>query len=333
VAQLGREPGVQAAAIIRDLPLSGTDPRYSFGVAARPADPQNNAYTNRYRVISADYFSAMGIPLKRGRFFDDHDSATAPGVAIINETAARAAWPGQDPIGQVIDVSGPAPGKCTVIGIVGDVRFGGFDSQPDIEVFYHYPQVPEATMNAAIGSMAVVARTAGEPGALTAGLRRVVAALDKDVPVTAVKPMAEVLASSVAPRRFNLLLLGGFAGVALVLAALGIYGVISYWVSQRTREIGIRLALGADNAAIFKLVVWQSMSVVLLGLGLGLGLSLILARLLPAVISGALFGVSATDPWIFALVPAVLGLTGLFASVLPARRAIRVEPTEALRCD
>ncbi|HWA25396.1 MAG TPA: ABC transporter permease [Lacunisphaera sp.] len=333
VAQLGREPGVAAAAVIRDLPLSGTDPRYGFTVAARPAEAQNNAFTYRYRVASPDYFTVMGIPLKAGRFFSDHDNATAPGVAIINETAARQAWPGQDPIGQVITTGGPMPASCVVIGVVGDIRFGGFDSAPDLEVYYHYPQIPEGTMNAAIGSMAVVIRTEGDPAGVAAGLRQAVAALDKDVPVTSVKPMADLLAGSVAPRRFNLLLLGGFAAVSLVLAALGIYGVISYWVSQRTREIGVRLALGAETAAIFRLVIWQSMAVVLLGLGLGLALSLILARLLPATVAGSLFGVSATDPLTFLLVAAGLGLTGLLASVLPARRAIRVEPAEALRCD
>jgi putative ABC transport system permease protein len=334
VDQLGRVPGVQAAAVIRDLPLSGTDPRYGFSVDARPADPQANAFTYRYRVISADYFSAMGIPLKRGRFFNTHDDATAPAVAVINETAARQAWPGQDPIGQVIDTGGgPSPVKCTVIGVVGDVRFGGFDASPDIEVYYHYPQVPEATMNGTIGSMAVVARADGDPRALTNVLRQTVAAIDKDIPVSSLKPMAELLSGSVAPRRFNLLLLGGFAGLALVLAALGIYGVISYWVSQRTREIGIRLALGATTDTIFKLVLWQSMSVVLLGLGLGLGLSAVLAQLMPAMLSGSLFGVSATDPAIFATVAVGLGATGLLASFLPARRALQVEPTVALRCD
>lgn len=332
VEDLGRQPGVAAAGVIRDLPLSGTDPRYGFSVTDRPAD-NNNGFTYRYRVASADYFSVMGIALKRGRFFTDHDDAKAQGVAIINETAAHAAWPTQDPIGQSITVPGPTPGKCVVIGVVGDVKFGGLETQPDAEIFYHYPQVPEATMQGTIGSMAVVVRTAAQPAAFSAALRHTVAALDQDVPVTSIKPMDDVLIGSVAGRRFNLFLLGGFAGAALLLASIGTYGVISYWVAQRTREIGIRLALGAESRDIFRLVVWQAMSVVLLGLGLGLVIAVVGARFLPAMFSGLLFGVSAFDPATLGIVGGLLTFVALLASYLPARRAIRVEPAVALHCE
>jgi putative ABC transport system permease protein len=332
VDRLEEQPGVEAAAVIRDLPLSGTDPRYGFKVEGRSDEAQDGGYSVRYRIISPGYFKAMGIPLKQGRYFDEHDDENGAGVAIINESAARTIWPGQNPIGQVVVTDGGlAREKCVIVGIVGDIKFGGLDTQPDPEMFIPYPQLPEKVMQAAIGSMAVVVRGKGNPTALVADVRRQVAAIDKDVPVSSVFTMNELLANSLSSRRFNLLLLVIFAGVALLLAAVGIYGVLSYWVSQRTREIGIRMALGAQRTDIFKLVIFQAMSLVLIGLGIGLGAALLLGRVLSGTFSGLLFGVSAFDPLTFVSVTLVLAAVALLACYVPARRAVRVEPTIALR--
>lgn len=328
---LNHTSGVQAAGVIRDLPFSGTDPRYGFTIEGRPPDP-NGGVVYRYRTASPDYFKAMGIPLKRGRFFTDHDDQDAPAVAIINETAAKQNWPDEDPIGQVIlTPGGPSPARCTVIGIVGDVKFGGLDAESETEVYYSYRQIPEQSLPAAIGSMAVVVRTNLDRASAASELRRQVASIDKDVPVTSILTMDDLLSNSLAPRRFNLVLLAGFAAVALLLAAVGIYGVISYWVSQRTREIGIRMALGAQMSDIMKMVIREAMTVVSIGLGAGLVVSLGLTQFLSSTFSGLLFGVKASDPATFVFVGLVLATVALIACYIPARRAVKVEPTIALR--
>jgi putative ABC transport system permease protein len=334
VDQLRALPDVEAAAVVRDLPLSGTDPRYGFAVQGQENDPQSGM-TLRYRMIGPDYFKVMGIPLLSGRPFTERDDQNAPGVVILNQSAVRKYFSGRDPVGQVLvclteDV---APKECRVVGVVGDVRFGGLDSESDPELYINYPQLPEKFTPAAIGSMAVVVRTANDPMRLAASLRERVAALDKDVPVTSVTTMDDALARSLAPRRFTLFLVAGFAGVALVLAGVGIYGVISYWVAQRTREIGIRVALGAQASDIMKLVVRQSMSVVLVGLGVGFVAALGLAVFLSKALAGVLFGLTATDPATFAWVALLIASIGLFASYVPSRRAVRVDPTIALRSE
>jgi putative ABC transport system permease protein len=334
VGGLGRQPGVEAAALVRDLPLSGTDPRYGVTVEGRADNLQGEGYTVRDRIISADYFKAMGIPLKRGRYFDEHDDEHGAAVAIINESAAQKIFPGEDPLGQVLINGGNyAPDNCRIVGVVGDVKFGGLDSRPDPEVYVHYPQMPESFMQPGIGSMAVVVRGQGSPVALAGALRQQVAALDTGLPVSSVTTMEDVLSGSLAPRRFNLLLLSVFAGVALVLAGVGIYGVLSYWVAQRTRDIGIRMALGARAAHIYRMVIFRALSVVLVGLGVGVLGALALARFLSGTLNGLLFGVSANDPLTFAFVALLLAAVSLVACYVPARRAVRVDPTVALRSE
>ena len=334
VEGLAHQPGVEAAALVRDLPLSGTDPRYGVTVQGRAGNLQSDGYTVRDRIISADYFKAMGIPLKRGRYFNEHDDEHAPAVAIINESAAQKIFPDQDPLGQVLVGGGNyAPDNCQIVGVVGDVKFGGLDSQADPEVYVHYPQLPESFMQPGIGSMALIVRGSGSPTTLAGAVRQQVATLDQGLPVSAVTTMEDVLAGSLAPRRFNLLLLSGFASVALVLAAVGIYGVLSYWVAQRTREIGIRMALGAQGRDIYKLVIFQALSVVLIGLGIGILGALGLARLLASTLSGLLFGVRATDPVTFTFVALLLAAVSLVACYVPARRAVKIDPTIALRSE
>ncbi len=334
VEGMARQPGVESAALVRDLPLSGTDPRYGVTVQGRPGNLQDDGYTVRDRIISADYFKVMGIPLKRGRYFDDHDDEHAPAVAVINESAARKIFPDEDPLGQVLVSGGNyAPDKCRIVGIVGDVKFGGLDSQADPEVYVHYAQLPESFMQPGIGSVALVVRGRGSPATLAGALRQQVASLDKGLPVSSVTTMDDVLSGSLAPRRFNLLLLSVFACVALVLAAVGIYGVLSYWVTQRTRDIGIRMALGARAPDIYRLVIFQALAVVLVGLGLGTLGALGLARLLSGTLPDLLFGVRAGDPATFASVALLIAAVSLAACYVPARRAVKVDPTIALRSE
>ncbi|MBV9927317.1 MAG: ABC transporter permease [Acidobacteria bacterium] len=333
LANLGRQTGVQSAAVVRDLPLSGTDPRIGATVEGRPADAQGGGgYTVRDRIISPGYFKVMGIPLKRGRSFDERDGADAPGAAVINESAARKMFPDEDPLGKVFSTGGLyAPDKCTVVGVVGDVKFGGLESQADPEVYTPYAQQPDKFNQQMIGSMAVVVRAAGDPEGLAGTLREQTAAVDKNVPVSSLVSMEEALSDSLAPRRFNLLLLAGFACVALLLAGVGIYGVLSYWVAQRTQELGIRMALGARGSDITRLVVLQAMKFVLLGLFVGVGVALGLARFLSGALPDLLFGVKAADPLTYAFVALLLAAVALAACVVPARRAVRVELVEALR--
>jgi len=334
VAGLEQQPGVVAAAVVRDLPLSGTDPRIGVTVEGRTHEQQGDGYTIRDRIISPGYFKVMGIPLMKGRYFDEHDSTDAPGVAVINESAAAKIFPNEDPLGKVFVTGGSyAPDKCTIVGVVGDVKFGGLDSQADPEMYIPYTKLPDSFQQAAIGSMAVVTRASGDPSSLASAVRQQASAIDKDVPVSSLLSMEDVLSGSLAPRRFNLVQLVAFAGVALVLAAVGIYGVLSYWVTQRTREIGIRMALGARAPDVFRLVVFQAMAFVVAGLFIGTAVALGLARFLSGEFSGLLFGVKATDPVTFASVGLLLALVALAACLVPARRATKVEPVVALRSE
>jgi putative ABC transport system permease protein len=330
--KLAGQSGVKAAAIVRDLPFSGTDPRYGFYVEHQDPNQNQQGVTYRYRVVSPDYFKVMGIPLKSGRYFDEHDDSNGQPVVIINETNARQNWPGENPIGQnILTQGGVAANRCTVIGVVGDIKFGGLDSQSDIEVFYPYAQIPLPVVAPVIGSAAVLVKTTGNPASLMTVARQQVASINKDVPVSSMMTMEDIVSNSVASRRFSLLLLAVFAGVALILAAVGIYGVISYWVAQRTREIGIRMALGAKLSDVFRLVIFQAMSMVLIGLGIGLITAFVMSKLLASRFSGQLFGIKSTDPITFISVALLLAAVALIACFIPARRAVKVEPTVALR--
>ena len=333
IESLNREPGVTASAIVRDLPLSGTDPRYGVTVQGRAGSVQGDGYTVRDRIISADYFKVMGIPLQRGRYFDTHDGAQAPAVAIINESAAAKIFPGEDPLGHVLVNGGKyAPDNCQIVGIVGDVKFGGLDSEADPEVYVPYTQLPESFMQPGVGSVAVVV-LAGKPQELVPAVRKAVTSLDQAIPLSSVTTMDDVLSTSLAPRRFNMLLLSAFAIVALTLAAVGIYGVLSYWVAERTREIGVRTALGARASDIFKLILSKGLTIVLVGLIFGAVVGFALARLLASAFAGILFGVRATDPATFIFVALLLMIVAFVACIIPARRAVKVDPVIALRSE
>jgi putative ABC transport system permease protein len=282
----------------------------------------------------------MRIPLRKGRYFTETDARIALPVMrwfdqqpypqhydepqpvpaiIINETMARKFFPDEDPIGQRIRII--ASPWLTIVGVVGDVRHTGLSTQPNPEMYLSDLQEP-------FGSMAVMVKTAGDPLNLAAAVREQVMAVDRDQPV-AVTTMDDIFSDSVGGQRFNMLLLSIFAALALILAVVGVFGVINYSVAQRTREIGVRIALGAGRTDILRLVVGQGLVLALLGVGIGLSGAFTLTRL----ISGLLFGVSPTDPFTFAVVSLLLTGVALLATYIPARRAMNVDPMVALRCE
>jgi putative ABC transport system permease protein len=315
-------PGVEAVGAISHLPLSGAEELDGFSIEGRPESDTGLTQTADFRVTTPDYFRAMQIPLMRGRFFDERDRADAPGVIIIDEFFAQRFFPGEDPLGKRIDEDGSRNPRSffTIVGIVGSVKHAGLNAATRPMMYLNYEQSAWPTLT-------VTVRTAGDPSNLSAAVRREVLAVDKDQPVTKISTMAETFARAVAPQRFNMLLLGIFAAVAMLLATVGIYGVIAYSVSQRAREMGIRIALGATRRDILRLVVGQAMLMALVGVGVGVAGALVLTRLM----SSLLYEVSATDPVIFVAISLLLAAVALLASYIPARRATKVDPMIALR--
>ena len=317
IARLRRLPGVESAGFVTNLPLA--DPRgIGFRIEGGPANEFHNADN---ALVSEDYFQAMGIPLLRGRGFREQDTASTPLVAVINQTLARTYFSGTDPIGKRLLWGDRAP--FTIVGIAGDVKFSALDADVAPMIYMSNFQVSSGVSRHAV----FVVRTSGDPASLASAASGTIWSVDKDLPVFGVTTMNEVLAASVAQRRFSMSLLGGFAVLALLMAAIGLYGVLSYSVSQRMHEMGLRMALGASARDLMRLVVGQGMRVVLAGIGAGLLASLGATRLL----SGMLFGVSPLDPFTFVTVAGVLAASALLASIVPARRATRVDPIVALR--
>ncbi|MCI0350293.1 MAG: FtsX-like permease family protein, partial [Acidobacteriales bacterium] len=277
-----------------------------------------------FRRASTGYFQTMGIPLLAGRLVTEQDVAANTGAVLINDAMAKRFWPGEDPVGKRIStatVTGQEQWR-TIVGVVGSVRHLGMEVEPRPEVYYHTSTFPP------FGPVFVI-RTTSDPKSLIAAVRATVRGIDRDLPISNVNTMEQLVAQSLAQRRFAMLLLGIFAGLALLLAGVGIYGVISYSVTQRTQEIGVRMALGARAADVLKLVVGQGMVMTAIGIGVGLIASVALTRLM----SNWLFNVSATDPLTFALVALLLAAVALLACYIPARRATKVDPMTALRCE
>jgi putative ABC transport system permease protein len=317
--QLQASPGVQAAGVVNQLPFSGRNLGFSFTVVGHPQlGPEDTASAN-YRFISPDYLRALGIPLLRGRDFNEHDTRESPPVALINGTLAKRYFPNEDPIGKQLNIEGQkAPRE--IVGIIGDVRQVKLDSEVKSEIYVPFLQFP-------VPSMSIVVRANTDPSSITSAVLNQIAVVDRDQPVFQVKTMDQYLSESMAQRRFSTILLGTFAALALTLAAIGIYGVMSYLVSQRTHEIGIRVALGAKQRDILKLVVGHGMLLSLLGIVVGIAAALFLTR----IMSSLLYGVSATDPLTFIALSLVLAGVALLACVIPARRASKVDPIVALR--
>ena len=313
-------PGVQSVGTINDLPVTGRGSvNGDFDVEGRPATNPGEAPVAEFRTVTPDYFRAIGLPLLKGRSLTERDTKDAPPTVLINRALAERIFADEDPIGKRLVALDGKPHE--IVGIVGDARQWGLDRPADPEIYFPFAQInisSEATL---------VVRAAGDPAGLTDAVRRAVREVNGDAPVFRVKTMMEVVAGSTAQQRFNMVLMTVFAGVALVMAAIGMYGVISYSVTQRTHEIGVRMALGASTGAVVKLVVGQGMILASAGVAIGLGASFALTRLM----SSLLFGVSPTDPLTFTVISLILVGVALVACFVPARRATRIDPMIALR--
>ncbi|HKP86634.1 MAG TPA: ABC transporter permease, partial [Blastocatellia bacterium] len=316
-------PGVQSAGIAFSLPPNLLEVSDNYAVEEHPTPPGESDPIAPVNFVSTNFFKAMGVPLLSGRFFTDADNADSPDVVIISEAMAKRYFGNESPIGKRFKQGGlDRTGNpwMEIVGVVGDVKYSGLDSKP--EPAFYLPH-----LQATLRSMYMVVRTSSNPMSLAPAIRQEVWALDKDQPVARVRTMEELLSRSVSQPRFRTLLIGVFAGVALLLAAVGIYGVISYSVTQRTHEFGIRMALGARQGNVLKMVVGEGMKLALIGTAIGLAASYFATR----VLSSLLFGVSATDPLTFAGISLLLTAVVFVASYVPARRATKVDPMVALR--
>ena len=304
--------------MINLLPMQQWGWNSEFQIEGQSPFPPGQAPIVELRAVSPDYFRAMGIPLVAGRFLSDQDNERSEHVILINQSFARRYFSAQNPIGKRINAG--LDGWMTVIGVVADVKQAGLTDAVRVELYAPHAQVQLSN------AMSLVIRASSDPTALVAAIRRETQALDPAQPIYNIKTMETVIAESVSDRRLNMVLLGVFSGLALLLAVIGIYSVMSYTVTQSTREIGIRMALGAQARDVLKLVVGQGMTLAVIGMTIGVIAAFWLTRLM----AGLLFGVSATDPLTFVLIALLLLGVTLLACYLPARRAIKVAPVVAL---
>ena len=324
--RLESTPGVQSASTIFPLPLSGDRFSISFEIEGRPMARKDHPSADFF-TTGVGYFRAMGIPVIKGRDFDDRDKHGSTPVIIITETFARQHFPNEDPIGKrvhpgISSIEGEESTMREIVGVVGDVRNRTLSTEPRPAYYVPQTQVP-------FSQMVALVKTTAEPRSLIPAMTKVVGAMDQDLPLFGVKSMEEYLSSSVAAPRFSTTLLSVFAGVALVLTIVGLYGVMSYSVAQRTNEIGIRLALGAQSRDVLLMIVKHGSKMILIGLAIGLALAFAFTRW----IASLLFGVTAKDPLTFGAVAVLLAVVALIACYVPAWRATKVDPMEALRCE
>ena len=318
-------PGVVSAGYSTSVPLEWKGGTNRF-VPEGPVDPQRS-YDANHRQVSTDYLKAMGIPLQKGRHFERTDGARSQKVAIVNETMARSYWPGVDAVGKRFKIGRESEHDwITIVGIVGDVRQMGLDAPAKAEMYFPYSQIDDQPWFA---PRDLVVRTAAEPLGLVAGLKEAVRAVDPEQPVSNIRTFEDILDEEVVQRRMSATLVTAFAGLALLLASLGIYGVLSFFVTQHTAEVGVRLALGASRGDILRLVLGQGMTLALSGVALGALGALALSRL----VSSLLYGVAAADPMTFAAAAVLLTALALLACYWPARRAASVDPTRAMRSE
>jgi putative ABC transport system permease protein len=320
--KVGTLPGVQAVGAANVTPLSDNDFVLGFMIEGRPPYPAGSEPSTNYYSVTPGYFKAMGIPLLRGRLFTERDTKEAQRVVVINETMAKRFFPNEDPVGKRVHVTMGQTLYREIVGVVGDVKHYSLDQETTAQTYEPYAQQP-------FSGMTLITRTAGDPTGLSAAIRGEVLKIDKEQPVSNVRTLKHYLATSIAQQRFSVLLLGIFAAVAMTLACVGIYGVLSYSVTQRRREIGVRMALGAARRDVLRLVVGHAMLLTLTGVAIGLGAAFALTR----AMSTLLFGVSATDPTTFALIALLLVAVALLAALVPARRATKVDPMVALRVE
>ena len=321
VARIEALPGVRSVGTVSFLPIASLGAATDFTIEGQPAPAAGDAPVTEVRVTDENFFRTMNIPVSAGRTFTEQEATGERQVVVISQDLARQYFPGEDPIGKRITVEmTDKPVPTEIIGVVGDIKHQSLDTETRPMVYWPHPQLPYS-------SMTLVIRTAGEPLSLAAAAQREIRQMDKDQPVSDVRTMKAWLGESIARSRFGATLLGVFATVALTLAAVGIYGVMSYAVAQRKHEIGVRMALGARAADIFKLVIGQGMILTLIGIGVGLLGAFALTR----VIASLLYGVSANDPLTFGLITLLLAGVALLACYIPARRATKVDPMIALR--
>jgi putative ABC transport system permease protein len=319
-------PGVRSVGAASTLPVSGTGGLIHFNIYGRPPKTPHDYIAAGYRAVTANYFETLGVPLLQGRFIAPADIEKAPSVVVINATMARAYFPGENPLGKRLQIGATPESEVPwmeIVGVVGDVTQGlGLDPKAEMYLPYH-----QGDQLLPVFQLSVVLRTAGDPRQQAAALRAALAEIDPNQPLVKVRTMEDNMAATVAEPRFRAWLIGIFAGLALLLAAVGIYGVMSYSVTQRTSEIGIRITLGAQPQDVFRIVVGEGLRFALIGVALGVAGGLALTRLL----NSFLYGVSATDPLTFAGVAVLLILVSAAACFFPARRATRVDPIIALR--
>lgn len=319
--RVGALPGVEASAAGLVLPLSGSNTDSSFSIEGRTMQKNEPGPDEEIRAATPDYFKVLQVPLLQGRFFTEGDNAGSPLVVIVNEALVRKFWPKGDALGKRITMDDPRknPKWITIVGIIGNVRHRALELEPQPEYYFPHAQDPAR-------EMVLVVRTTQDPRSLTAGIRREVAAIDPDQPIANVRTLEQVISESVAPRRLSVVLLGVFAGVALLLASIGIYGVMSYLVVQRNHELGVRMALGAQRRDLLRLVIGHSMKLVGIGVACGLFMALCSTRALSAL----LYRVGAFDAATFIFVALALSASAFFASYIPALRATRADPMIAL---
>jgi predicted permease len=325
LSRLEQLPGMTSAGISFALPLSSAGFGLTFAIAGRREVSGPDEPRAQIRVATPDYFRTMGIPLLRGRVFTAEDRAGAPMALLISQETARRYWPNENPIGQSLETGWHHGNRAfggTVVGVVGDVRQFSLAAQPTAHIYAPLAQWP-------LDEMSVVMRSSASPATLLTAARDVLRLLDAQLPVYEAHPLDDLVRESIAQRRFYASLLATFASLALVLAAVGIYGVIAYAVQQRRRELGIRIALGASRERVVGMVLQQGMSLTIVGAALGLAGASLLTR----VLKGQLFGVSATDPLTFVAVPAILVAVAMIACVVPARRALAVDPASTIRAE
>jgi putative ABC transport system permease protein len=325
LAAIAALPGVRAAAVVSQFPVTGRGIGAWFNRLDRPTGDDVKPTGEAYRVVTPDAFAALGIPLERGRLLTDDDTRERPAV-VINEALARRYYPGEDPLDKEIYLGAPDNrlfDSAVIVGVVGDTRDAGLGSDPLPTVYIPLAVMQRWTV------FSYVIRTSVPPLSVANAAREAIRAVDGTIPVRNVRTADTVLHEAVAPAQWSMTLLGVFATLAVTMAALGIFGVLSYTVTQRTRELGIRLALGAGPGAVRSMVVRQALGLVVAGLGIGLAGSVAVVR----VMASLLYGVAPTDPVTFAAVGAVLVTVAVAASYLPARRATRVDPMIALRAE
>jgi putative ABC transport system permease protein len=316
-----------SAGATTNMPFGGNWSTGSFNVEGYTPGPNQPGPWGDIRIVSPDFFRTLRIPVKQGRVLTQQDGPGQPLVAVIDEEFVHKYYRDQNPVGKRIFFD-PQPGKqpdyITIVGVVSHTMHEGLDAKPRIQVYFSYRQLPG---NFSPNYMSIAVRTTGDPLVMTRSVREALHTVDKDMPLSNIKTMDDLLESSLGQRRLSMILLGAFSAIALVLASLGIYGVLAYTVTQRSRELGIRMALGAARGRVLRLVIGQGMALAGIGIAIGLVGAFALTRLL----ASQLYSITATDPGTFALVAFLLAAIALVATLMPALRATRVDPVVALR--